>query len=431
MSVNMKFVIKEKIFVAVRDDGGNFRGTVIHYDEREEKHKVVLEKIKRAKAGSDRQFYLDNTPLKRVKIVRAQYSGRLWYVLDPRGFTVEVGYEDVERILKYCSMDNGVVTDECVWASGNGLHILPKSSPEYTAAVKATKVKATKISIKNIQDGNKILLGDGKEVNYLGKFPIFDLFPSGKSNMFHELQRWSSFLGKTSSCHVMTGIGTDELAKVLKNAPQVSAVLDSNTLTPAQCQNVLETKLASIGSYWSSPLVGKDILSKAWLPKEAIGAKYNLKKIHLASSIELDNNEWYGYHGRIPSLGKGIFLLKGEGEETALFIDRTLSYSNLSTSIFFKDIGNSKLRCNFTSQEKAKDYFVSIKSTAIKDIVSHIHDKEIDSLGNIMMLSEFAHSSNYSRGYSYNGSTKRKIAYDSAWQLSIVDENGALLTDFS
>lgn len=60
-----------------------------------------------------------NTPLQGFRLVksvsRCSTSNKLWRVLDPRGFQLEISTANLEDLMMDCVIDHGLITVACVW----------------------------------------------------------------------------------------------------------------------------------------------------------------------------------------------------------------------------------------------------------------------------------------------------------------------------
>ena len=98
-----------------------------------------------------------------------------WRIVDPRGFELEINSENMANVVRLTTIENGEILSRCVWArKGANNVLLPEESEEYQDALKNTKRVKTKISIRDVNIGDKVLLHNGEKVVYLGN--LFTLF---------------------------------------------------------------------------------------------------------------------------------------------------------------------------------------------------------------------------------------------------------------
>lgn len=68
---------------------------------------------------------IDNIPLSGFRIqksVSRQCGGnKLWRVLDPRGFELEITTGTLENLMMDCVIDHGLIMSECIWHTGKML----------------------------------------------------------------------------------------------------------------------------------------------------------------------------------------------------------------------------------------------------------------------------------------------------------------------
>lgn len=62
---------------------------------------------------------ITNTPLEGFRLVKSvnrySTSNKLWRVLDPRGFELEISTANLEELMMDCVIDHGLIKAECVW----------------------------------------------------------------------------------------------------------------------------------------------------------------------------------------------------------------------------------------------------------------------------------------------------------------------------
>ncbi len=71
---------------------------------------------------------IDNVPLKGFQIQqsvsRYSTSNKLWRVLDPRGFELEITTANLEELMMGCVIDHGLIKGTCIWALTKKLVLL-------------------------------------------------------------------------------------------------------------------------------------------------------------------------------------------------------------------------------------------------------------------------------------------------------------------
>jgi hypothetical protein len=94
---------------------------------------------------------IENSPQKYFKIVdvvsRQRTSNKLFRVLDPRGFELEISSDNLLRLISDCTITNGTILEDCIWAQHNTSYLLPKNSDEYklhTNTLKTGKIEPEK-----------------------------------------------------------------------------------------------------------------------------------------------------------------------------------------------------------------------------------------------------------------------------------------------
>ena len=125
---------------------------------------------------------LDNKPMSGFKLggdilttnYATNYGGHdKWRIEDPRGFELEITSGNLAQLLAYGTVEQGEILDECVWArEGANNILLSTNTQEYQTALAATKVANTKSSWKDVRIGNTVVLQNGHQGQYLGKFSV-------------------------------------------------------------------------------------------------------------------------------------------------------------------------------------------------------------------------------------------------------------------
>lgn len=109
-----------------------------------------------------------------------------WRVYDPRGFELEISSGNFEKIISTCTIINGVVQEDCIWARlGPNNILVPVNSDLYMAAKKNTRVSKQSASIKDAKAGDLVTLQNGVEGIYIGYFyHVLGISSSGSSRMY-------------------------------------------------------------------------------------------------------------------------------------------------------------------------------------------------------------------------------------------------------
>lgn len=124
------------------------------------------------KGCNDDILTFENNPCEGFKIVgsvsRWSTSNKFIQVEDPRGFVVEIPTGNLTTLIKYVTVEKGVVKDECVWGrEGSSNHILlPKSSEPYQKAFEQTELTNTKVSFTKLNKGDVVKFSADSKDNY-------------------------------------------------------------------------------------------------------------------------------------------------------------------------------------------------------------------------------------------------------------------------
>lgn len=103
-----------------------------------------------------------------------------WRIVDPLGFELEISSGNMAKILQHCTIDKGMILDECVWGwdKGNGSKVVlvPTASQEYQEAKKTTvRHFAETISVKDVQLGDMVEYKNGAMGLYFGKVNVLNI----------------------------------------------------------------------------------------------------------------------------------------------------------------------------------------------------------------------------------------------------------------
>ena len=78
---------------------------------------------------------IDNRPTRGFKLLevvsRYSTSNKLFRVLDPRGFELEISADNLLDLAMASTIVKGEIVEECVWAQHNGVYLMPTSSDQY------------------------------------------------------------------------------------------------------------------------------------------------------------------------------------------------------------------------------------------------------------------------------------------------------------
>lgn len=136
----------------------------------------------RSRPNGDKQVAttrsMDNKPLVGFRLGRSIRrdsswgAGNVkWRIEDPRGFELEITSPNMAQIVDSCVIQNGEILDECIWARLKGDNVLvPVSSQLYQTAARNVERMATKVAPKDVERGDHVVLHNGTEGVYLGKF---------------------------------------------------------------------------------------------------------------------------------------------------------------------------------------------------------------------------------------------------------------------
>lgn len=94
-----------------------------------------------------------------------------WLVIDPRGYLVRITNENLESILHVTGITEGLIQEKCVWAredTQTKMILVPVSSESYIEATNNTALIEGKVSVKDLQIGDKVMLQNKLEGIFMG-----------------------------------------------------------------------------------------------------------------------------------------------------------------------------------------------------------------------------------------------------------------------
>ena len=120
----------------------------------------------------------DNKPMVGFKLgrnVRHGYGwgqGNVkWRIEDPRGFELEITSPNLAQILGFCTIQEGEILEQCIWARmGNENILVPVNSDVYTNAIKNTERMAKSASLKDLKIGDSAVFHNGDQGIYYGVY---------------------------------------------------------------------------------------------------------------------------------------------------------------------------------------------------------------------------------------------------------------------
>lgn len=123
----------------------------------------------------------DNVPLPGFtlyKVDRKNWGSQdqTWLIIDPRGFLVRISNDNLEDILYVTGITEGLIQEKCVWArddSKTTMCLVPVTSEIYTEAVENTEMLENKISVKEINIGDEVILQNKLTGKYLGTQSLY------------------------------------------------------------------------------------------------------------------------------------------------------------------------------------------------------------------------------------------------------------------
>lgn len=110
-----------------------------------------------------------------------------WLVIDPRGFLVRIGSQNLESILHVSGITEGLIQEKCIWARENTetkMILVPVSSKNYLEAVANTELIEGKVSMQDVQIGDMVLLQNKLQGIYLGTMSLYGPLADSARNIY-------------------------------------------------------------------------------------------------------------------------------------------------------------------------------------------------------------------------------------------------------
>jgi len=135
----------------------------------------------------------ENIPLPGFTLLKADRKNwgsidQTWLIIDPRGFLVRISNKNLEDILHVTGITEGLIQERCVWARENTetkMTLVPVSSNDYISAVENTELIEGKVSMKDVQIGDTVLLQNKLVGTYMGVASLYgalDQYSSSKKS---------------------------------------------------------------------------------------------------------------------------------------------------------------------------------------------------------------------------------------------------------
>jgi hypothetical protein len=110
-----------------------------------------------------------------------------WRIEDPRGFELEISSPNMAQVFSACVIDNGEILEECVWARLKGDNVLVPITSELYQTAQVNSERLTKsVKPSSVKPGNRVILKNGTEGIYYGKFYTFERdYESGSRHYYY------------------------------------------------------------------------------------------------------------------------------------------------------------------------------------------------------------------------------------------------------
>lgn len=197
----------------------------------------------------------DNKPLIGFKLgrnVRHGYGwgqGNVkWRIEDPRGFELEITSPNLAQIMGFCTIQEGEILEECIWARmGNENILVPVNSDVYENAIKNTERMAKSASLKDLKLGDSVVMHNGDAGIYYGT-----MYVTKRQNPAYSSGYASGQLvcgDKKRHVFLMQGADGLESRKFFKamGSPKLSQVFEGTLMTQQEAELDIAKKVAEEG----------------------------------------------------------------------------------------------------------------------------------------------------------------------------------------
>lgn len=156
-------------------------------------------KITNASARYTNLTEYSNIPLPGFTLYKADRKNygsldQTWLVIDPRGFLVRISSDNLQKILHVTGITEGLIQEKCIWARENSetkLTLVPVSSPSYLEAVENTELIESKVSTKDVQIGDTVMLQNKLQGRYMGTLSLYGpLYEYSARTRESKVQAW-------------------------------------------------------------------------------------------------------------------------------------------------------------------------------------------------------------------------------------------------
>ena len=196
----------------------------------------------------------DNKPMVGFKLgrnVRHGYGwgqGNVkWRIEDPRGFELEITSPNLAQIMGFCTIQEGEILEECIWARmGNENILVPVNSDVYMNAIKNTERMAKSASLKDLKIGDSAVFHNGDQGIYYGAYFIVSRAHSySDTNKGHYLK----FGDKKKHVFLMQGADGLTATKWFKAiaSPKLSQVFEGEAMTHEDAERKMAKMVAEEG----------------------------------------------------------------------------------------------------------------------------------------------------------------------------------------
>lgn len=265
------------------------------------------------KSSSNNAIVLNNTELPGFCILAESFldNAHTVYVIDPRGFIVEISSKDILEIITDTWVINGLIQTMCVWIhdiNTKKMKLVSVKSNDYQVAKYGTDFLKNSVFYNELSIGDKVQTKNAATYEYMGVMNLYGSIHRKKPQLFKNrivLKHKDMYAYATKSEKLL------QLEKTQKNITLEDSIISINQDLSINTPVFYEFSEWSVLAFSSSGLVG--LVSK---PKDSVKITIQLNEISKDRAIELFELEKKQYTRTMLALGDSngkTYLIKQPG----------------------------------------------------------------------------------------------------------------------
>lgn len=146
-------------------------------------------------SSSYEKIEFSNLPLPGFTLLRVddndiQLYRNYWKIIDPRGFVVRITSKNLNNLMHYSGITEGLIQEECVWAredENSVMELISINDPRYLEAVKNTELLEDRVDVKTVEIGDRVFLQNGHTGIYMGTMTMHTQAEVKRSKICHKV----------------------------------------------------------------------------------------------------------------------------------------------------------------------------------------------------------------------------------------------------